>query len=56
MFANKINPETGNPVCVCGEDCLPDLSANGVVSGSKGLVILHNACIDAHNNQIKSGR
>lgn len=53
MFANKINPATGNPICVCGEDCKPNIpgqpSTNGIVSGSKGLVILHDACINTHN-------
>lgn len=53
MFANEINPTTGNPICMCGEDCLPNEpgqpSANDIVSGSKGFVILHTACIEAHN-------
>lgn len=57
MFANKINPATGNPVCMCGQDCLPNVpgqpSDNDIVQGSKGLVILHTACIEAHNRNLR---
>lgn len=55
MIANKINPETGNPICVCGEDCLPAPAENALVSGSKGLVILHKVCIEMHNARVLAG-
>jgi hypothetical protein len=60
MLVNKINEETGNLICMCGEDCLPNEegkpSANGMVMGSKGLVILHKVCIEAHNEAVLRGQ
>lgn len=58
MFANQINEATGNPICVCGQDCepnTPDGSSNDVVMGTKGLVILHRACIEEHNTRVQMG-
>lgn len=58
MFANEINNE-GHPICMCGEPVLPNSELpeesgqrGGLVSGTKGLVILHQACIEAHNAEV----
>jgi hypothetical protein len=52
MFVNRVT-SSGNPVCVCGmailphEALSPDSDQRGtLVSGSKGLVLLHLACLD----------
>ena len=61
MFANKID-DKGRPICMCGEpvepnDKLPqgDPMRGAMVSGSKGLVILHSLCIDLHNTLVQMG-
>lgn len=62
MFANDIEESTGNPLCMCGQPVLPnrdlpegDGQRGSIVQGSKGLVILHNKCIEEHNALVQIG-
>lgn len=58
MIVNDLN-EAGNPICICGQPVLPNQDLpegsgqrGGLVTGSKGLVILHQVCIELHNRQV----
>ena len=62
MFINEVS-SAGHPICtLCSEDVLPNTTPNlslgrhgSLVSGPKGMAILHNECVENYNAAVLRG-